>query len=92
MENPLFHPHIYYCKRGDSVLGILFLFQKFLPKFEKDDQVEKIKTLKILLGGGNMKFGNPIDNFKKRLLEGQYNPDNVKMNEVLKKIDLRHCR
>ena len=54
--------------------------------------MEKIMTLKTLLGGGNMKFGNPVDNFKKRLLEGHYNPDNVKMNEVLKKIDLRHCR
>ena len=67
-------------------------FQKFLPNFEKDDQMEKIMTLKILLGGGNMKFGNPVDDFKLRLSEGHYNPDTVKMNELLKKIDYRHCR
>ena len=67
-------------------------FQKFLPKFEKDDQKEKIKTLKMLLSGNNIKFGNPVNEFKKKLSEGHYNSDNVKMSELLKKIDRRHSR
>ena len=66
--------------------------QKFLPKFNKDDKKEKIRTLKILLGGGNVCFGNPIENFKKQLLAGEYNPDQVKMDELIRKIDRRHCR
>jgi len=65
---------------------------KFLPKFEKDDQKEKIKTLKMLLSGNNIKFGNPVNEFKKKLSEGHYNSDNVKMSELLKKIDRRHSR
>lgn len=64
----------------------------FLPKFEKDDQKEKIKTLKMLLSGNNIKFGNPVNEFKKKLSEGHYNSDNVKMSELLKKIDRRHSR
>ena len=66
--------------------------QKFLPTFEKNDQKEKIKTLKMLLSGGNIKFGNPVDDFKKKLSEGQYNSDNVQMKNLLRKIDSRHCR
>ena len=54
--------------------------------------MEKIKTLKMLLSGGNMKFGNPVDDFKKKLSEGHYNSDNVQMKKLLRKIDSRHCR
>ena len=54
--------------------------------------MEKIKTLKILLSGGNLKFGNPVENFKSKLSEGQYNSDNVKMNDLLKRINRRHAR
>ena len=54
--------------------------------------MEKIKTLKMLLSGGNIKFGNPVDDFKKKLSEGHYNSDNVQMKKLLKKIDSRHCR
>ena len=54
--------------------------------------MEKIKTLKILLSGGNLKFGNPVENFKSKLSEGHYNSDNVKMNELLKRINRRHAR
>ena len=68
------------------------MFQKFLPTFEKNDQMEKIRTLKMLLSGGNMKFGNPVDDFKKKLSEGHYNSDNVQMDKLLRKIDSRHGR
>ena len=46
----------------------------------------------MLLSGGNMKFGNPVDDFKKKLSEGHYNSDNVQMKKLLKKIDSRHSR
>ena len=48
--------------------------------------MEKIKTLKMLLSGGNIKFGNPVDDFKKKLSEGHYNSDNVQMKKLLKKL------
>ena len=46
----------------------------------------------MLLSGNNIKFGNPVNEFKKKLSEGHYNSDNVKMSELLKKIDRRHSR
>ena len=64
--------------------------QALLPNFGgQDDEKEKLKTLALLLKGDNIKFGNPITELKRNLLNGKFTPENAKMEKILKKSQYR---
>ena len=46
-----------------NILGSSF-FQALLPNFPENDLAEKMKTLKMLFGGLNIAFGNPLYTFR----------------------------
>ena len=66
------------------------LFQKLLPTFEQNDQKEKLKTLKMLLSGQSIRFGvSPVQDFKAKMTSGKFNPEKVRMQRLLRKIQRR---
>lgn len=67
-------------------LGLLNL----LPSFPTDDIDEKAKTIEMLFGKENFHFGNPVGNFRRDLLAGDYFPDNVEMKGIIRNAQKRN--
>jgi len=60
-----------------------------LPNFPSDDAEEKMKSLKMLFGGENIAFGNPLHNFRREVLKGNYSPDRRRLKEYVRSAKLR---
>jgi hypothetical protein len=45
--------------------------------------MEKAKTLDMLFGGENFRFGNPLEQFRRDLLAGCYLPEKQQMRELV---------
>ena len=74
----------------NSLMLTSLLFQKLLPTFEQNDQKEKLKTLKMLLSGQSIRFGvSPVQEFKAKMTSGKFNPEKVRMQRLLRKIQRR---
>ena len=58
-------------------------FQSLLPNFPKDDPAEKAKTLDMLFGGENFRFGNPVEQFRRDLVAGCYLPERHQMRQLV---------
>jgi hypothetical protein len=63
--------------------GFNKLVQALLPNFPKDDPSEKARTLEMLFGGENFRFGNPLEQFRHDLLAGFYMPEKHEMLELV---------
>ena len=57
--------------------------QSLLPGFPEDDLEQKAKTIEMLFGGDNFFFGNPVDSFRKALVQGEFSPENVEMKSLI---------
>lgn len=56
---------------------------KFLPTFPENDSLRKRQVIRDLFNGSNFKFGNPVDNFHKKLKDGLLSPEMAKMTSAL---------
>ena len=54
-----------------------------MPNFPKDDLAEKAKTLEMLFGGKNFRFGNPLEQFRRDLVAGCYLPEQQQMRDLV---------
>ena len=57
--------------------------QSLLPGFPGDDLEQKAKTIEMLFGGDNFFFGNPVETFRKALVQGEFSPENVEMKSLI---------
>ncbi|XP_064607968.1 nuclear factor related to kappa-B-binding protein-like isoform X2 [Liolophura sinensis] len=58
---------------------------QFLPDFPKGSEEDKEETLRMLFGGENFKFGNPLKQFQMKLREGFFAPDIAKYSALCRK-------
>ena len=57
--------------------------QSLLPGFPEEDLEQKAKTIEMLFGGENLFFGNPVESFRKALVNGDFSPENVEMKRLI---------
>ncbi|XP_076467906.1 uncharacterized protein LOC143298812 isoform X2 [Babylonia areolata] len=63
-----------------------------LPTFPEDDEAEKDETVRRLFNGDNFKFGNPLQQFHKKLKDGLLSPDIAKCNRMCRKFKKREYK
>ena len=70
--------------------------QNLLPTFDVDDEdedeIEKQHTLEMLFHGENFYFGNPLLDFQARLAKGEFSPESVKTQKMLRRIAKRRFK
>ena len=64
----------------------MFNFQELLPQLPEEN-TDKFHndTLKLLLTGQNLNFGNPINQFKMKLINGKYSDNHWRKKEIVEK-------
>jgi len=55
-----------------------------LPNFPEDDDDQKLKSLEMLFSGQNIAFGNPLIDFRDKVLNGKYYPEYVLMQRAVR--------
>lgn len=59
--------------------------EKFLPVLPTDYPHAQEENISALLSGGNFRFGNPVQQFQKKLQDGFFYPDVVKYKKMCRK-------
>ena len=62
---------------------------KLLPSFQQNDIDEKAKTIEMLFSGENFFFGNPINKFRRELLEGDFSLERRAMKSIVREAQER---
>ena len=62
---------------------------KLLPSFQQNDIDEKAKTIEMLFSGENFLFGNPINKFRRELLEGDFSLERRAMKSIVREAQER---
>jgi len=57
---------------------------EMLPNFPEDDDDQKLKSLEMLFSGQNIAFGNPLIDFREKVLNGKFYPECVLMQRAVR--------
>lgn len=64
----------------------------FLPVFKTDLEGERQKTWAMLFSKQNFMFGNPVENFSRKMECGLYNPDIAQTRKLFQKLQMKNVK